>query len=223
MPSLQRGKLAFWTCQSYFFYLKPWRNFAFDGRDVYFAQTLLPRRRVAGGCGFWLTFCVLPLWTLLSFFFLGCLLTLPWLIPLLPPLRLLLQLYHRRSQGFQWEENCKTTLCIIAPNHEDCLCHYTDEQHTLVLTSSMDCPISSVPFFCFLPDLHSVLDSPSRHPSLFLSTSFPPSLFPNSSTSNAANLMCLLFPPSPPFPPPFPHLPFMTYPQASGCNAVTNH
>lgn len=114
-----------------------------------------------GGAGlcFWAHILCPPTMDFISSFFLGCLLTLPWLIPLFPPLRLLLQLYHRRSQGFQWEENCKTTLCIIAPNHEDCLCHYTDEQHTLVLTSSMDCPISFVLLFSFLPDLHSVLDS----------------------------------------------------------------
>jgi len=46
----------------------------------------------------------------------------------------LLQLCHRRSQGFQWEENCKTTLLYHSTTHEDCLCHV---QTSYILLSSL--------------------------------------------------------------------------------------
>lgn len=162
-----------------------------------------------GGCVLLAYIVCPPTVDFVSFFSLGCLLTLPWLIPLLPPLRLLLQLYHRRSQGFQWEENCKTTLCIIAPNHEDCLCHYTDEQHILVLTSSMDCPTSFVFLFSFLPDLHSVLDSSSRHPSHFLSSLLPLPCFQMAARATLQSSRVSSFSPRPfsspsPTPPPPP-------------------
>lgn len=102
--------------------------------------------------------------------------------------RLLLQRCQRRSQGFQWEENCKTTLLYHSTNHEDCLCHL-QTNNMISLIPSTDCPFFVLCLVC--------PPSPSPYPA---SSPCPLCFTPSSSLIQQHTQCCI-----PLVPPPFPH------------------